>query len=201
MLKTAGHVKKHYLPCCVIYEDFLGRGSNNSTLAEFMKAIESHASEIEDYNEQLAFKGDMLEIFADIFFKAFSADPAIGLVDYEPVPLEEDYGVDGFGVNAAGNKVPVQVKYRSNPKESVLYAEVARTYTSAKLQLKIPCEGKDSVYVFTTADDTTIACQTVFGEMCRVINRQLITHYVDYNENFWKAAYNEIEQTLLGGAA
>jgi len=197
MLKTAGHVKKYYKQCCVVFEDFMQRAGQNTTLKEYMKFIEAEAKNATDEETKLTFKGDMLEILAEIFFKAFSNSPLVGLSGYYPVPLEEDYGVDGFGMNAAGKQCAVQVKYRANPKDSVLYAEMARTYTSAVIQLKIPLEGDDCLYVFTTASDVTPACRTVFGKKLRVINREIISQEIDNNVNFWSTAYEEIKETLL----
>lgn len=198
MMKTAGHVKKHYVTCCQIFEDFKNRNGNNATLSEYMKEVEEHTKKIEIPDEALTLKGDMLEILAELFFKAFANDPRIGLKDYEPVALEEDYGVDGFGINAAGVKVPVQVKYRSNPQDLVLYAEIARTYTSAMIQLKIPVQGKDSIYVFTTASGVTVACSTVFGDMLRIIHGDIIREQINNNISFWDMAFEEIKETLLG---
>jgi len=198
MLKTAGHVKKYYKPCCLLYEDFKNRQGNNVTLKEFMKFVEKETTGIENDDQRMTFKGDMLEILAEIFFKAFSNSPQVGLTDYEPIPLEKDYGVDGFGINAAGKKCAVQIKYRSNPEDLVLYSEMARTYTSAVIQLNIPLEGNDCLYVFTTASRVTTACKTVFGKKLRVINRDIISNEINNNINFWELAYKEIEETLLG---
>lgn len=198
MLKTAGHVKKYYKPCCILFEDFKNRQGTNVTLKEFMKQIKIMGAEIENEDDRKTFKGDMLEIMAEIFFKAFSNSPQVGLTDYEPVPLEKDYGVDGFGINATGKKCAVQIKYRSNPEDSVLYSEMARTYTSAVIQLNIPLEGDDCLYVFTTAHGVTTACETVFGKKLRVINREIISNEINNNVNFWNQAYKEIEETLLG---
>lgn len=198
MLKTAGHVKKYYKSCCILYEDFKNRQGNNATLKEFMKHIKKMSEEIQDDEERQVFKGDMLEILAEIFFKAFSNSPRIGLTNYEPIPLEEDYGVDGKGINAVGKKCAVQVKYRSNPEDSVTYAEMARTYTSAIVQLNIPLEGDDCLYIFTTAFGVSVACKTVFGKKLRIINRDIIANEINNNVNFWDLAYKEIEETLLG---
>lgn len=198
MLKTAGHVKKYYKSCCIIFEDFKSRNGNNSTLKEFMKHVKSMSTEILDDDKRQTFKGDMLEILAEIFFKAFSNSPQVGLSDYKPVPLEEDYGVDGFGKNAAGKVCAVQVKYRSNPEDLVKYSEMARTYTSAVIQLDIPLEGDDCLYVFTTAFGVTVSCKTVFGKKLRVISKDIISNEINNNVNFWEFAYKEIEETLIG---
>lgn len=196
MLKTSSHVKTHYKACCIIYEDFKNRKGVNVTLDAFKVEIEKYAATL-PADEQYVFKGDMLEIFAEIFFKAFSNDPRIGLSDYTPVPLEEDYGVDGFGKNAAGKQCAVQVKYRNNPFDSVTYAELARTYTSAMLLQQIPLEGENCLYVFTTAYDTTSPNAVVFKSMLRVISHKIISQEVDNNINFWNMAYEEIKDTLL----
>lgn len=197
MLKTAGHIKKYYKPCCILFEDFKNRNGNDATLKEYMKFIRDTSKGIQDDDERQVFKGDMLEILAEIFFKAFSNSPQVGLTDYEPVPLEEDYGVDGKGVNATGKKCAVQIKHRSNPEDAVTYSEMARTYTSAIIQLDIPLEGDDCLYVFTTARKVTVACETVFGKKLRVISRDIISNEIDNNVNFWEQAYKEIEETLL----
>jgi hypothetical protein len=196
MLKTSGHVKTHYKECCLLYEDFKNRNGVDATFQAFIGSVEGFANPMSE-EDKYVFKGDMLEILAEIFFKAFANDPRIGLSDYTPVPLEADYGVDGYGVNAAGKKCAVQMKFRSNPTDSVLYEEMAKTYTSAVLQLHIPLEGDDCLYVFTTAAKTTTACETVFGKMLRVISKDIISHEIDNNINFWNVAFEEIKDTLL----
>jgi len=197
MLKTSGHVKTHYKECCIIFEDFKNRNGVDATLNAFKESIEQHAQN-KPIDEQNIFKGDMLEILAEIFFKAFQNDPRVGLSDYTPVPLEEDYGVDGFGINAAGKQCAVQVKFRSNPLDSVTYAELARTYASAILLQKIPLEGDNCLYIFTTAQDVTHPNGTVFGSMLRVISHNIISEEINNNINFWNAAFEEIKETLLG---
>lgn len=196
MLKTLGKVIAYDQVCCIIYEDFINRNGVNATLDEFKRAIEENALKFPE-EERNVFKGDMFETFAEIFFKAFQNDNSFGLSDYAPVPLEEDFGVDGTGINAAGKPTVVQIKYRSNPLDSVTYAELARTYTSAMLFQGISLEGENCVFVFTTAYDVTPPNNTVFKKMIRVISHKIISQEIDNNVNFWRFAYNEIKQTLL----
>lgn len=193
MLKTAGHVKKHYKAACSIFEAF----KDGATLEGYVKEVEKFAAEIQDEDPRMSFKGDMLEILAEIFFKTFENNPAIGLRDYTPIPLDEDYGVDGRGVNANGVGCAVQIKYRSNPFNLVTYAEIARTYTSANVQLGLELKGSDRIYVFTTALDANIQCHTVFKNMVRVIGKEAISREINNNQNFWLFAFNEIKETLM----
>jgi len=197
MLKTAGHVKKHYKPVCLIFEAFKDR-AEGATLENYIKEVEKHAGNIQDEDARMSFKGDMLEVLAEIFFKAFENNPAVGLRDYTPIPLDEDYGVDGKGVNANGAGCAVQIKYRSNPFDLVTYAEIARTYTSANVQLALDLKGNDRIYVFTTALDANIQCHTVFKGMVRVLGKEAISREINNNQNFWLFAFDEIKETLIG---
>lgn len=201
MLKTAGHVKKHYKPCCVIFEEFKNRNGVNATFDSFLSEVEKWAGKVSDPEDKDILRGDMLEIFAEVFFGAFANDPAVGLTGYTPVPLPEDYGMDGTGTNAAGTACAVQIKYRGDPTDSVTYAEIARTFTSAVLQRKLPLyEGQDNIFIFTSAYDVTIACKTVLGNKIHVLSRSIIQGKVDNNVSFWNHAYGEIANTLLPGS-
>lgn len=165
------------------------------TLKDLNKAIEETALNItEKYRNK--FKGDMFEIFAWVFFKAFKNDPSVGLVEYTPIDINEDYGVDGVGTNAAGNKVAVQVKYRHNPKNLVLYTEIAKTYTSGRLVLKLGLEEENSIYVFTNAMDVRPSCKEVFRNIVKVLNADGIDHYVHNNKNFWNFFYERVQRYL-----
>lgn len=200
MLKLRGHLTKYYKPVCILFEDMKNRLPTNAasaSLKSFVDYVENTAKTFPDPDSALTFKGDMLEILAELFFKAFENDPAIGLTQYEAVSIVDDYGVDGYGRNAAGKTCAVQVKYRHNPKDSVLYAEIARTYASGMLQLDLNLEGDDRIFVFTTANEVTPSCSKVFGRMLRVINGEQISRMIDGNVNFWECAYNEVKETLL----
>ena len=189
MLKTAGHVKKHYKACCTIFDAF----KRGNTFESYLVEIEKWASRIQDPDERNIFRGDMLEVLAEIFFGAFANDPAVGLTGYTPVPLPEDYGMDGQGKNAAGTDCAVQIKYRGDPTDLVTYAEIARTFTSAVLQRGLPLyNGSDNIFIFTSAYDVTVACKTVMGDKIHILNRGIIQNMIDNNVSFWEYAFNEI---------
>lgn len=160
-----------------------------TSFREFINAMERDATNAID---PLKFKGDCLEIFAELFFNQFQNDPSVGLMNYEPVDIEDDYGVDATGFNADNRKVAVQVKYRSNPQELVLYEEIAKTFASGELLMDLDLKHKQSVYIFTTAIGVTPACKKVFGNRLVMINIDIIKQFVDNNANFWKQAYMEV---------
>jgi len=162
----------------------------------YLKLIEEVAKNIEEEDERLKFRGDTLEIFAEIFFNAFENDPSVGLSDYELVDIENDYGVDGLGTNPDGRRIAVQVKYRSNPFNPVLYSEIANTFTSGMITYGLDLLHKQSVYVFTTAVDCTAACQKVLGNRLVMINRDIINEKIENNESFWNFAFKEVFEYL-----
>jgi phage pi2 protein 07 len=161
---------------------------------DFINAVER--SSPKDQDESNKFKGDCLEIFAEIFFNAFSNDPSVGLMDYVPINIENDYGVDATGYNADNRQVAVQVKYRKNPLEKVKYEEISKTYTSGMIMLDLDLNHKQSIYIFTTAIESTPACKKVFENRLVEINLDIIKNYVDNNSNFWEYAFQEVYEYL-----
>jgi hypothetical protein len=196
MLRTKGHIGKYHVPCCIIYEDFKKRNGVKATFEEFIKSIESFTGK---YSEDVVqtYKGDMLEIFSEIFFKAFENDARFGLKNYEPVKLENDFGVDATGVNVNGHKCAIQVKFRSNPFDDILYSDIAKTYCSGRRQLGLNLDEDNSIFIFTSAHKVTVACNNVMQSTIRLISREVISTEVDNNKSFWEFAYSEIEKTLF----
>jgi hypothetical protein len=196
MLKTKGHIGKYHVPCRIIYEDFKKRNGVKATFKEFIKSIESFAG---NYSEEVVqtYKGDMLEIFSEIFFKSCENDARFGLKNYEPVKLENDFGVDATGVNVNGHKCAIQVKFRSNPFDDILYSDIAKTYCSGRRQLGLDLDEDNSIFIFTSAHKATVACNTVMQSTIRLISREVISREVDNNKSFWEFAFSEIEKTLF----
>ena len=184
----ASHPKEIFL----IAEEF---NNKKKTLKDLNKIIEKLSLD-QPKDEVNTFKGDMLEIVTCVFFNVFGCDPSVGLIDYKPICIENDYGVDGIGINANGTEVAVQVKYRKNSTTKISYSDIARTYTSGRLELKLNLEKKDSIYVFTNAEDVTSPCQKVFGNIIKVLNNKAIDHYIRNNKSFWSDFYNRIYDYL-----
>lgn len=167
------------------------------TFRQWNNEVNKQANMILDENTRNKFKGDMLEVFSEIFFTLFQNDEAIGIRDYTPIDINEDFGVDATGINANGHHSVIQVKFKSNPLELVPYADIARTFTSAICQLHIPVYAHDNtVFLFTNSNGVTIAFNKVMGQTAIVINRATIATKVDNNANFWLSAYNLIFNTL-----
>ncbi len=151
-----------------------------------------------DEDARNKFKGDMLEVFSEIFFYQFQTDEALGITEYQPIEINDDYGVDARGINVNGKQTAIQVKYRSNPEDRISYADIARTFTSAVLQLhmKDVIDNDRTVFLFTNAGGVTGAFDTVMQKKTVIITRAVIATKVDNNVTFWKNAFDMMWKTL-----
>lgn len=180
-----------------MYYDLYDRWSQKTsfqTINEWINDVEILANAMPDNDSALKLRGDMLEVLSEIFFNAFQNDEAVGIKDYAPVSIDEDYGVDATGINPNGIKVAVQCKYKNF--ESVTYTELAKTFTSGLLILKCDLMQANSIYVFTTAVQFSSAVDKNLGSKVVKIDRNVISRKIDNNRTFWQYAYDEIFETL-----
>jgi hypothetical protein len=116
--------------------------------------------------------------------------------NYVAVQSTEDYGIDGIGINANGDKTVCQVKFKTNPTAQITYADIAKTYTSGKKRHNLPLDKDNTIFVFTTGKDGTSSLMEVFGKQIRIINRKIIANKIDNNKNFWQETENLILNTI-----
>lgn len=168
------------------------------TIGEFVACVEALSQKFssEDINNQNqnVFKGDMLEVLGELFFKSFEHDPSIGLREYDPIDLSEDFGVDGAGVNANGDMCVVQIKYRNNPLDQITYTDLAKTYTSGRCMNGFDLDKPNTIFLLTTGGSVSGSVQTVLGNRVRVIHRDIIAGFIDDNIGFWQGVDNTLTQ-------
>ena len=180
-----------------MYYDLYDRWSQKTsfqTINEWINDVEILANTMTDNDSALKLRGDMLEVLSEIFFNAFQNDEAVGIKNYAPVAIDEDYGVDATGTNPNGIKVAVQCKYKNF--EPVTYTELAKTFTSGLLILKCDLLQANSIYVFTTAVQFSSAVDKNLGSKVVKIDRNVISRKIDNNRTFWQYAFDEIFATL-----
>lgn len=180
-----------------MYHDLYDRWSQKTsfqTINEWINDVEVLANTMPDTDSSFKLRGDMLEVLSEIFFNAFQNDEAVGIKEYAPVAIDEDYGVDATGINPNGIKVAVQCKYKNF--EPVTYTELAKTFTSGLLILKCDLMQANSIYVFTTAVAFSSAVDKNLGSKVVKIDRNVISRKIDNNRTFWQYAYDEIYSTL-----
>ena len=199
-LKSAIQVNMYQQECIAIYHPDTGV----KTIDAFVKRVddlseayvENKGQSNEDYDKSNSFKGDMLEIFGEIFFGAFANDPKVGHTNYRVVPLSEDYGVDAIGTNVIGNEVAIQYKFKSDPTCSIEYGDIAKTYSAGRERHNLKLDADDTIVVFTTCNSANKHLKKVFPTKVRLIGRNIISIRVDNNASFWHEAEQRILATL-----
>ena len=148
------------------------------------------------------FKGDSLEILAEIFFKLSGAiDPTyVQLRGYTPCNSSEDFGVDGTGFNANNDEVAVQIKYRANPKSVISYADIARTFADGTVKYKLDLTKPHTILLFTTSNEISLPCKKFFSDtkILDVLNFDKIDYFIKNNKGFWIEAWKEVQESLSG---
>lgn len=180
------------------YFDLYQMAEKGFTFRKWNNEVLSMSNRIKEEDSRNKFKGDMLEVFSEIFFNQFETDEALGISEYQPIDISEDYGVDARGINVNGHQSAIQVKYRSNPCDKISYADIARTFTSAVLQLHMEdvIDKDHTVFLFTNSNGVTGAFDKVMQKKTVIVSRGIISTKVDNNTTFWKNAYDLIYKTL-----
>lgn len=164
---------------------------------ELQKTLMKNAIPLDSIQDAVnSFKGDIFEIFCEIFFAEFESSPDVGLRDYAPVDRHDDYGVDAIGTNPYGNKVAVQAKFRIDPFELIDWGSLAKTDSAGRRRHNLLLDQPNTIFLITTGDGATPACHEVLGRKLRVINRRVISGKVDNNQTFWHNAEQRLVATI-----
>lgn len=123
-------------------------------------------------------KGDIFEVFAEIFFNTH--DLGHYIENYKSIPPDEDFGVDGRGQviseKSGRHGIAVQVKYRTNPKERIEYGCLSKTFTDATLNGYIDpaLENEKDIWVMTTSNIESMGLPHKLKKRLKIINRDII---------------------------
>lgn len=137
-----------------------------------------------------SFVGDWFEAFAEFFLKTFDNDERFGVKNYTPAVLEEDLGVDGYGIcyddTRGVHKCVVQVKYRLNRQDEIDYSCLARTFASGVKQFEIDPNVDMNVILFCSCKGANLNAQKVLGKSLYVIDDKAINKEIN-NVSFWQS--------------
>lgn len=138
-------------------------------------------------------KGDLFEIFAEIFFKLTSSDSRVGVTDYTPGESTDDYGVDGYGVAMNGLPCTVQVKFRSDTTTQLTIKDLKNFQGLSYRKYKVPVDSTKNLFIFTNCrgihwntetkvmESSVITFCSFNGESNHSLNNLL-----DDNLSFWR---------------
>jgi hypothetical protein len=150
-----------------------------------------------NYPDSEKFKGNIFEIFAEVFFKLYSSHNKIGIYDYQPVNGNQDYGVDGIGTGMDGKPATVQVKFRSNNTTSLTSNDIKQFPFQSIVAYGVEPKTRSNMIVFTTAKNLHwVTDGNVFLGTISTIGYQAISTFVDNNWVFWKNLQDLIQQNL-----
>jgi hypothetical protein len=171
---------------------------NCKTLSELSTKIIEASESYETYGYigeegQNKFKGDLFEIFAEIFFKLTSSDNRVGITDYSVVKDNDDYGVDGVGVALNGIPATIQVKFRSNPTTKMTIKDLKNLHGISYKHYGVPVGTDNNIIIFTNCAGIHWNTQT------NVLKNSTLTYgyhnegsdynlknLIDNNTSFWK---------------
>lgn len=136
------------------------------------------------------FVGDWFEAFAEFFLKTFDNDERFGVKNYTPAVLEDDLGVDGYGVcyddTDGAHRCVVQVKYRLLKTDEIDYSALARTFTSGVLQFDVDPAIDNCIILFCLCKGANLNAQKVLGKRLYVIDDTMINREIN-NVGFWQS--------------
>lgn len=167
---------------------------------DFNKNLHSTAESLKLYYKYDDTLGDGMEVFVEGLILLNENHLGVGISNYEPYPIQNDYGLDGVGYNSEGEKSVVQIKYRTNP---TVWLTRNNDNLGAFIEQGMLIErvmdsdiGKASRhYIFTSAAGVARKTleQTWNNANIKVFGIGDIKKLVDDNINFWKNFIELIE--------
>ncbi len=144
-------------------------------------------------------KGELFELFAEIFFAIYHADPRYGVREFSfkyDDSYVKDYGVDGYGINANGDNSVVQVKFRSNVTNEIYWNDIAKTVAQGYAIGHLSNRQRDTVWLFTNCKGGYYTIKDAISGMFHCINGKMIDGEVAGNDSFWKSAVEILEGNM-----
>lgn len=125
-------------------------------------------------------KGDLFEIWGELFFKLTSTDNRVGVSNYKPVSDHEDYGVDGTGIGINGRLCTVQIKFKSNILELLTIDDLKNFQGLSYRKYGVDVNDDNNLIILTN-------CQGVHWKTeTRVLENSIVT-YGNYGEEHVKS--------------
>jgi hypothetical protein len=93
--------------------DLNGLFYKTNKISTFMNKLEKQSILDTARYDSKKYLGDGFEFLVEILLKTHSYDNRFGITNYTPIQ-SDDTGVDGLGLNLAGEKSVIQIKYKSN---------------------------------------------------------------------------------------
>ncbi len=147
------------------------------------------------------FKGDLFEIFAEIYFKNQGANPKIGVYNYTPNKATDDYGVDGFGKGSDGKNLTVQVKFRSNFLTELTEKDIKQFPWQSIKRFGVDPNTRYNLVLFTSCVGMHYKTKNeVYEDSIRTIDITHLQKDLNGNAPFWLSVNDAIKETIEANA-
>jgi hypothetical protein len=165
------------------FDDFIKnvKAQSKNVNADGMVGVHSNENDKRSMEERAKdkFFGDVFELFVEGFLLQFGTFPGIDVIDYVPVLSEDDYGVDGLATNKNGEKLAVQIKYRSRKGCALSTNDgLANFYMEAHAEYGIT-PTRSTMVVVSTANRIEGKCK----ERMRLVGIEELTQFA--GQSFW----------------
>ena len=165
-----------------------GRNFKKDAIQSIPSSIDTTGIDLHQLYTQ--FTGDWFEAFAEFFLKTFDNDERYGVRGYTPAVLDDDFGVDGYGLcyddTDGQHKCVVQVKYRLNGKDEIDYGALARTFVSGIKQFDIEPDVNRNVILFCSCNGANRIAKEVLGDSLYIVDGDMISREIN-NAGFWQS--------------
>ena len=152
---------------------------------------------VHGYPDEDKMKGDLFEIFAEIFFKVLSSDNRIGVYNYKPVSSGNDNGVDGYGIGMNNKPLTVQVKFRTDNRTELKENDLKQFGMQSIIKYGVDSETTSNMLVFTNAAGLHWYTErNVFENRLTAIGYDKIRKLINGNIVFWKDCLDMVDETI-----
>jgi hypothetical protein len=172
--------------------DLVALFDKTNKMSTFKNKVERQANQnTQDYPYN-DYVGDAFEFLVELIIKLHPVDNRLGITKYTPIQ-SNDNGVDGYGINADGNKCAIQVKFRSDVTTNLsatkdhLDSFIVESLSNNIIPLGKQEKGYPKHYIFTTAEGLHHYTETEKWKAfnIHVIKWSTLRNMLDNNYLFW----------------
>lgn len=143
------------------------------------------------------FKGGMFELFVEFLVNYMGNDNRIGILDYSPILLSQDTGVDGVGRGENTFPAVVQAKYRSGDYMLEANADhLTNTLAAAWGRYGVRVSDDKNILIITTAKGIyPFSLENMLLNKVRVLNRDDLRKMLDNRPEFWLNFWESVRES------
>lgn len=148
------------------------------------------------YNDSNKMKGDLFEIFGELYLNILGSYPSVGVYNFTPVDSVHDNGVDGYGLGIDGKPLTIQFKFRSNATDELIAEELKQFGFQSIVNFNVDKDTKTNMVLFTCGKGLHYHTDNeVFSNRIRTIGIKQL-EYEAKGFPFWKKLGDMIYETI-----